>query len=65
MINPRAWTTVALAIALAARSAAPASAQDDELSVLLVTAHPDDEGVFAARFFAASTAPGLKRSRTG
>ena len=51
MINPRAWTTVALAIALAAKSAAPVFAQDDELSVLLVTAHPDDEGAFAAAVY--------------
>ncbi len=53
MINTRVWTIVALAIALAARSAAPApaSAQDDEPSVLIVTAHPDDEGIFAATVY--------------
>ncbi len=53
MINTRVWTTVALAIGLAVRSVAPAPAcaQDDELSVLLVTAHSDDNAAFAAAVY--------------
>ena len=48
----RATLTVLIGIALAAACAPPAAAQaDDELSVLLVVAHPDDEAMFAATVY--------------